>query len=74
MFDNLREESEATPFYEAEEKFKPADDLDAPPARQSKRFLGMTAPQRFIIALLILFAVFSLGAMCLLITNKISLP
>jgi hypothetical protein len=39
-----------------------------------KNFLGMTAPQRFIISLLLLIAVVILGTFCLLITGKIVIP
>lgn len=47
-----------------------------PPVRQEskKNFLGMTAPQRFIISLLLLIAVVILGTFCLLITGKIVIP
>jgi hypothetical protein len=72
MIDNLRDDAAAKPFYEEEAQFKPAE--ISTPARSDGRILGMTPMQRFIIALMIMFAVCSLGAMCLLITEKISLP
>jgi hypothetical protein len=42
--------------------------------RPKKNFLGMTAPQRFILSLLLLIAVIVLGSFCLLITGKIVIP
>jgi hypothetical protein len=72
MIDNLREEASSKPFYEEEAQFKPAE--ISTPARTNGRFLGMTPMQRFIVALMLLFAVCALGSMCLLITEKISLP
>lgn len=38
------------------------------------RILGMTAPQRFMMAVMIFFMVVILGAFCLLLTGKIVLP
>lgn len=40
----------------------------------SKNFLGMTAPQRFLLSLLLLIAVVVLGTFCLLVTGKIVIP
>ena len=75
MFDNLREQANSTPFYEDEAKFQPAAGTTSDPAlrNRSNRFLGMTPAQRFIIAVMLMFAVCSLGMMCLLITGKIGL-
>lgn len=75
MFDNLRDQANSTPFYKEEAKFQPAAGTMADtPSRRSGRLLGMTAPQRFLIAMLLLFAVCALGAMCLMVTGKIGLP
>jgi hypothetical protein len=75
MFDNLREQANASPFYEEEAQFQEAAGTgNAPPPRASaSRFLGMTAPQRFILSVLLMLTVCVLGAMCLLITGKIGL-
>ncbi len=79
MFDNLREQADSTPFYEDEAQFRDVEDLrpTAPPPRNPAsnggRFLGMTAPQRFFIAVMLFLAVCALGSMCLLVTGKISL-
>jgi hypothetical protein len=72
MIDNLREDAASKPFLEDEAKFKPAE--IATPVRTGGRFLGLTAMQRFVLALMLMFAVCSLGAMCLLITDKIRMP
>ena len=75
MFDNLRDQTNSTPFYEEEAKFQSAVETTTDtPSRRLGRLLGMTAPQRFLVALLLLFAVCSLGAMCLMVTGKIGLP
>ena len=75
MFDNLRDQANSTPLYEEQAKFQPEAEATADtPSRRSGRLLGMTARQRFLIAVLLLFAVCSLGAMCLMVTEKIGLP
>ena len=75
MLDNLREPNKDN------ESFQDALGLGQPPkvdpqaAMQppTKRgFLGLSAPQRFVLALLLLVAVCVLGMMCLLITGRIS--
>ena len=72
MLDNLRDDATSKPFYEDEAQFQPAAGTAAP-RLGSPRLLGMTAPQRFLVALMLLLAVCSLGAMCLLITGKFGL-
>ena len=70
MFDNLRDDVNA---YDSEEtKFQPASGtISGPINSRARRFLGMTSIQRFVIALLLMFSVCTLGAMCLLVTGKI---
>ena len=70
MFDNLRDEAASSPFYEEEAKFQPAAGTGPSPKR-SKRILGMTAIQRFVITFMIMLAVCIIGAMVLLATGKI---
>ena len=72
MIDNLRDDASAKPFYEEEAQFKPAEITSSP--TRNGRFLGMTSFQRFVVALMLLFAVCALGSMCLLITQKIGIP
>lgn len=48
--------------------------LPGVPARQKEPFLGMTAAQRFVIALLLFFMVCLLGSFCLLLTERVMPP
>lgn len=81
MFDNLRDDASDS-FYDDEETpdflngdFDSSPDVDSIPSqtKKSSKLLGMTDIQRFIIAVMLMIAVCTLGAMCLLITGKISL-
>jgi hypothetical protein len=75
MFDNLRED--ASSFYDEEEgqtdvqQAEPSFSAGAPVYTRPSRFLGMTSIQRFIIAIMLLFTVCILGALCLLATGRI---
>ena len=73
MFDNLRDDAESS-FYE-EDTLPPDEDLfvPAPKRRSSGKLLGMTPVQRFIIAVMLMIAVCTLGSMCLLLTGKIGI-
>lgn len=85
MLDNLRDDSARSMFEEDDSDFLfPEEEPPEIPKRTKGnsfrlgvngdgRFLGMTAPQRLIIAIMLMFAVCSLGAMCLLITGKFAL-
>lgn len=42
--------------------------------QEEKRFLGMNAPQRFMLSLMIFFMVVILGAFCLILTGKVIPP
>jgi hypothetical protein len=80
MFDNLRDSADSS-FYEEE-----PNDLYKEPAaggsskaapkkrRQSNaRFLGMTAPQRFIVSLMLMFTVCIMGTVAMFLLGKMSL-
>jgi hypothetical protein len=72
MFDNLRDSADA--FYEEEpnELYKEP----APPVRRRRsggHFLGMTAMQRFIVSLMILFTVCILGTFAMFVLGRMSL-
>jgi len=73
MFDNLRDDAESS-FYE-EDTLPPDEELFVPPPKRksSGKLLGMTPVQRFIIAIMLMVAVCTLGAMCLLLTGRIGL-
>ena len=71
MFDNLREDVTSNP-YDEEAKFQStAGTQSTYGAPSSRRILGMTAFQRFVIALMLFLAVCLIGGMALLVTNKI---
>jgi len=75
MFDNLREDA-ASSLYEEEDTLFPEEETKAPPPKRKSsngKILGMTPVQRFIIAVMLMVAVCTLGTMCLLITGKIGL-
>ncbi len=78
MFEDLRKS--ASESYE-EYKDKPVEELDSygyedevKPASNRTGFLGMTAAQRFVIALLLLVMSCVLAGFCLVLTEKVSLP
>lgn len=85
MLDNLRDDSADYMFEEddADILFPEENTTDLPKNTKENplrlggngngRFLGMTASQRLIIAIMLMFAVISLGAMCLLITEKFAI-
>jgi len=70
MFDNLRQDASSSPLFQE-------DEVNQVEPRRSGRggmFLGMSAAQRFVIALLLFMLVCVLGTFCLLATEKIWLP
>ena len=67
MFDNLREES--TKDFEEQAKYQPAAGTSS--SRKSKRFLGMTSMQRFVIVLLLSMTTCVIGMLCLLATQRV---
>jgi hypothetical protein len=74
-YDSFREQADDNVFLEPE---KPAGAAPATSTRRVRRqrgnFMGMTAVQRFIIAVMLLFMTCLLGTLCLLVTQKISFP
>ena len=71
MLDDLRGQEGDMEFMDEEEDvfaYEEEEVAARPP------FLGMTAIQRFVIAVMILFMVCILSSFCLLVTEKISLP
>ncbi|MBI3160923.1 MAG: hypothetical protein HYZ23_00355 [Chloroflexi bacterium] len=72
MFDNLRDDAASS--YEDEAKFQPAAGATtASSARpRSKRLLGMTAFQRFVVMFMLMIAVCVIGSMVLLLTGRIA--
>jgi len=73
MFDNLRDQANSAPFYEDEAQFQSVEQPNPTPFQISNRFLGMSPIQRFIIAVILMIMVCSIGAMFLLVTGRIGL-
>jgi len=75
MFDNLREDAASGPYYEEEAKFLPAvgteDSSSLFSTTSSRRILGMTGVQRFVISFMFFLAVCLIGGMALFVTGKI---
>jgi hypothetical protein len=71
MLDDLR--NSGSQFIEDEEP-QPQPLPRKMPARRRKPFLGLTPPQRFMLALMLFLAVLMLGAFCLVVTGRIVLP
>jgi hypothetical protein len=80
MFEDLRRSvsEEYQPYEETEEANrtnKPEyDSYGTQTAEAPSEFLGMTAPQRFVIALMLFFMVLILGCFFLVLSGKIVLP
>ncbi|MAT45378.1 MAG: hypothetical protein CL609_23870 [Anaerolineaceae bacterium] len=66
MLDDLRNS--------AENSYTEVEPIPTDRPRRKKQFLGMTAVQRFVVALFLLIIVIVLGTFCLLATGKIVLP
>ena len=83
MFDGLRNDaSNSSGFDEPVEFFpddKPPETPRSAPAKSARRkspgkFLGMTAQQRFFLAVMLMITVCLLGTMCMLVTGRFVLP
>lgn len=77
MLDDFRN-SAASSYEEPQPESTPTQ--SPPPAsgrrtrRKQRLFLGMTAIQRFVLAVMIFFMTGILGTLCLLVTEKIYIP
>ena len=76
MFDNLRDSAESS-FYEEEtnDLYKEPVAKPVPKRRRSSnaRFLGMTAQQRFLVSVMLMFTVCIIGTLAMFILGKMSL-
>ena len=78
MFDNLRDSAESS-FYEEEpnDLYREAVTPPAPRRRAATmtngRFLGMTAQQRFLISVMLMFTVCIIGTLAMFVFEKMSL-
>jgi len=70
MFDDFRQQADSG-FEEEEEESKPEEVEPDEPVRY---FLGITPPQRFLLAIILLFLACILSAFCLLATAKVVPP
>lgn len=71
MFEDFRKQSDEGTF---EEQLDAELEADLVVDQRRPNFLGMTAPQRFVIALMLLMMTCILGTFCLLATEKIVPP
>jgi hypothetical protein len=74
MFDNLRDSAESS-FYEEDQNELYKEPVAKVAARRggSARFLGMTAQQRFLISVMLLFTVCIIGTLAMFVLGKMSL-
>ncbi len=70
MLDELRGNDEDMDFMDDEDVFA----YEEEEVEEQGLFLGMTAIQRFVIAIMLLFMICILSSFCLLVTERISLP
>jgi hypothetical protein len=75
MLDNLRKETDDTSFFKEEEEQPPEEPEQKPRKVRRRRtfdqITGMTAFQRFILAVMLLITVCLLGSMLLILTGKV---
>ena len=73
MLDDLREQASDSDYFDAEEETFDFEEQEVTytPRRE---FLGMTPPQRFVIAVMLLFMTCILSTFCLLVTERVVLP
>jgi hypothetical protein len=69
MFEDFRKQSEQGDTFE--DQLDDGADSGIVVSERRAQFLGMTAPQRFVIAFMLLMMTCILGAFCLLVTEKI---
>jgi len=80
MLDNLREDAEASPYFDDDDEipdFLENEEEEEKPRTNTFAFLkpitSMTSMQRFLIVSLLFMAVCLIGSMCLLVTGSLSL-
>jgi hypothetical protein len=77
MFDNLRDSAESS-FYEEEPNELYREPVAQPVPRRraatgNRRVLGMTAQQRFLLSIMLLFTVCIMGTLAMFLLGKMSL-
>jgi hypothetical protein len=78
MFDGLRNDASDTSGFDEQVEYFPEDKppSSAPRAkrRSSRKIWGMDAQQRFIISIMLMIAMCTMGAMCMFVFGKFVLP
>ena len=74
MIDNLRESIGSGPFFNDDEPQEAPQPVKHQQEEAPQRILGMTAPQRFILALMLFLMACALGSLLLVVTEKVVLP
>jgi len=69
--DFLNDDDDTTAFLDG---INDEEELFELPSQSEYGFLGMSAGQRFIVSLLLMFVVLLAGAFCLLVTGSVALP
>lgn len=79
MLDNLRDSADSSSFYEEDpnDLYREPASKPAPVGKRTRRrsvgFLGMTALQRLILAVMLLFTTCALGTLAMVLMGKMSL-
>lgn len=71
MFDDLRNEASKQYDEESQAVYKPAANTIAASGGRSRKILGMTSIQRFIIVVMLLMTTCAVGFLCLFLTGRI---
>jgi hypothetical protein len=76
MLDNLRDQASSSPYFQQDDEPlpEPQGPVGPPPRRSIDQITGMTAQQRFIIAIMLLVVACLLGSMALMVTGRFVLP
>ena len=73
MLDDLRDQASDSDYFDAEQQDYDFEEEEVAIAPR-KQFLGMSAPQRFLIAVMLLLMTCILSTFCLLVSEVVVLP
>jgi hypothetical protein len=81
MFDNLRDLADDSFFEEDQKQDTLFEEIGATepaiakpaPKKKGRKFLGMTAPQRFVLSVMLMFTVLLLGLLAMFVFGKMSI-
>ena len=74
MLDNLRDQAASSPYFDEEPIPETPVRPPSTPRRTIDQMTGMTAQQRFIVAVMLLAVVCLLGTMAIMVTGRFVLP